>query len=201
MAQGSKDPSKVTDELIRLLEERGTGDYIGENISQLEHCLQCAYFGSESGSDVDTVVAALLHDIGQFLPLDAAKDVQMAIGDHSVGRVGHEVIGEEYLKGLGFGERVWRLVGSHVAAKRYLTAIDASYYDGLSEASKQSLKFQGGPFQGEELESFERHELKDDMVKLRKWDDRAKIVGIEQLTPRAEAYRSMIRRHLEMQNH
>jgi predicted HD phosphohydrolase len=70
------------------------------------------------GSDDETVIAALLHDIGHFLPLDEAKDVQMAMGSHSVGRVGHEVIGEEYLKGLGFGERVSRLVGSHVAAKR-----------------------------------------------------------------------------------
>lgn len=79
-----------------------------------------------------------------------------------------------------------------------MTAVDASYYDSLSEASKQSLKFQGGPFQGDELESFERDTLKDEMVKLRKWDDRAKIVGIEKETPRAETYRAMIRRHLEM---
>lgn len=64
------------------------------------------------------MIAALLHDIGQFLPLDAAKDVQMGMGDYSVGRVGHERIGEEYLRSLGFGDRVSRLVGSHVAAKR-----------------------------------------------------------------------------------
>lgn len=75
---------------------------------------------SAEGSEEDTVIAALLHDVGQFLPLEAAKDVQMGMGDHSVGRVGHESIGEEYLKGLGFGEKVSRLVGSHVAAKRYI---------------------------------------------------------------------------------
>jgi predicted HD phosphohydrolase len=78
-----------------------------------------------------------------------------------------------------------------------LTAIDASYYDGLSEASKQSLTFQGGPFQGKELESFESDPLKDEMVKLRKWDDQAKIVGVEAETPRAATYREMITRHLE----
>jgi len=82
-------------------------------------------------------------------------------------------------------------------ATRYLTAVDASYYDGLSEASKQSLKFQGGPFQGEELAMFNSDPLKDEMVKLRKWDDHAKIVGIEHETPRAEFYRSMIQKHLE----
>jgi predicted HD phosphohydrolase len=41
----------------------------------------------------------------------------------SVGRVGHERIGEEYLKGLGFSENVTKLVGSHVAAKRYLSSL------------------------------------------------------------------------------
>jgi 2-amino-1-hydroxyethylphosphonate dioxygenase (glycine-forming) len=82
---------------------------------------------------------------------------------------------------------------------RYLTAVDASYYDGLSEASKQSLRFQGGPLAGEDLEAFERNPLKDEMVKVRKWDDQAKIVGIENVTPRAEAYRVMIQRHLQAQ--
>lgn len=84
---------------------------------------------------------------------------------------------------------------------RYLTAVDSSYYDGLSEASKQSLRFQGGPFQGEELAEFERDQLKDEMVKLRKWDDQAKIVDIEAETPRAGRYRNMILRHLEAQFH
>ena len=75
--------------------------------------------------------------------------------------------------------------------------MDASYYDGLSEASKQSLRFQGGPFQGEELEAFEGDPLKDEMVKLRKWDDQAKIVGIEHETPRTATYREMIQSHLQ----
>jgi predicted HD phosphohydrolase len=114
-------PSQVTNSLIHLLEERGTGDYIGESISQLEHCLQCADSGVKAAAGDETIIAALLHDVGQFLPLDEATDVQMGMGSHSVGRIGHEVIGEKYLKDLGFGERVSRLVGSHVAAKRYVS--------------------------------------------------------------------------------
>lgn len=77
-----------------------------------------------------------------------------------------------------------------------MTAVDASYYDGLSEASKESLKYQGGPFQGDELKKFESDPLKDEMVKLRKWDDRAKVVGIEDETPRAEQYKNMMVSHL-----
>jgi 2-amino-1-hydroxyethylphosphonate dioxygenase (glycine-forming) len=80
---------------------------------------------------------------------------------------------------------------------RYLTAVDSSYYDGLSDASKKSLAFQGGPFEGKELEAFERHPLKDEMVRVRKWDDMSKVVGIIAQTPRAATYRGLIRKHLE----
>ncbi|KAE8443034.1 hypothetical protein EG329_002428 [Mollisiaceae sp. DMI_Dod_QoI] len=191
----SPSPAQTTEALLTLLTTRGTGDYIGEHISQLEHSLQCAHSASKSGADDELVLAALLHDIGQFLPVDEARDVSMRVNmedgegkaEGSVGRVGHEMIGEEYLKGLGFGEKV----------HRYLTAIDSSYYEGLSEASKQSLKFQGGPFEGSELEKFKRDPLSEEMVRLRKWDDGAKVVGIERSTPRVDVYREMMVRHLE----
>jgi 2-amino-1-hydroxyethylphosphonate dioxygenase (glycine-forming) len=80
---------------------------------------------------------------------------------------------------------------------RYLTAVDSSYYGGLSDASKKSLAFQGGRFEGKELVDFERHPLKDEMVKVRKWDDMSKVVGIIAQTPRAATYRGLIRKHLE----
>ena len=64
------------------------------------------------------VIAALLHNIGQFLPLDDIKGLEISIDVSSVGRIGHEKIGEEYLRRLGFSESIYRLVGSHVAAKR-----------------------------------------------------------------------------------
>jgi putative nucleotidyltransferase with HDIG domain len=64
------------------------------------------------------VIAALLHDIGQFLPINDIEKLEISIDDSSVGRIGHEKIGEEYLRRLGFSESICRLVGSHVAAKR-----------------------------------------------------------------------------------
>jgi 2-amino-1-hydroxyethylphosphonate dioxygenase (glycine-forming) len=113
-----------------------------------------------SGRPDETVIAAQLHDIGQFLPVDETKYLEMSTGGSSVGRIGHEKIGEEYLRSLGFHGSVCDIVGGHVAAKiktssfpfpsvipnvetslRYLTAIDSSYYDGLSDASKKSLAF------------------------------------------------------------
>jgi predicted HD phosphohydrolase len=67
----------------------------------------------------EIIIAALLHDFGQFLPLERTRDLEMSVEGLSVGRVGHEKLGEEYLRSLGFSEVVCRLVGSHVAAKRF----------------------------------------------------------------------------------
>lgn len=79
---------------------------------------------------------------------------------------------------------------------RYLTAVDRAYYNSLSSASQKSLAFQGGPFQGTELQEFEQDLLRDEMVSLRLWDDGAKLVGVESTTPRARSYLDIITAHL-----
>ena len=114
--------------------------------------------------------------------------------DSGVGRVGHELIGEEYLRRRGFSEKVASLVGSHVAAKRYLCAVEPGYHDTLSDASQQSFIFQGGPMQGAELEEWSANPWCAEMCELRKWDDGAKVVGLE-VEP-ADAYERMIESHL-----
>lgn len=111
------------------------------------------------GADDETVLGALLHDIGQFAT--SAEQKQMICdasalaeldpsaveksGDKqsiSVGVTGHERIGGQYLRKLGFSDKVAQLVEAHVAVKRYLTGKDSTYYEGLSAASKLSLKYQ-----------------------------------------------------------
>ncbi|KAJ5775004.1 uncharacterized protein N7511_000015 [Penicillium nucicola] len=189
------------DAIVGALEKYGQGDYIGESISQLEHCLQAAHQAQKAGARDELVIAALLHDIGQIVPLETTKEARMNLrgSQENVGRVGHEAIGAAYLRSLGFGETVCRLVNSHVAAKRYLTAVNHAYYDSLSSASQKSLAFQGGPFEGLDLKEFEEDPLRDEMVSLRLWDDAAKLEGVEATTPRATAYLKMIIAHLEKQ--
>lgn len=186
-----------------MLNTKGQGDYIGETISQLAHSLQAAHLATTNKGDDETVIGALMHDVGQFLPADEVQKIAGAVrtmsleGDDSsasVGRVGHERVGEEYLLNLGFSNKVASLVGSHVAAKRYLCAIEPGYHDTLSEASKQSLVFQGGPMKGAELEQWGANPWCAEMCQLRKWDDGAKVVGLE-VAP-AEAYQAVIEQHL-----
>src|ERR1700753_2763143 len=116
MLAESASPSDKTEYLISLYERAGTGDYIGESISQLAHSLQCAHLASSSGADSETVIAALFHDIGQFLPVNEVTALARSVQDMrtssesgdggSVGRVGHETIGSEYLTRFGFSKKI-----------------------------------------------------------------------------------------------
>lgn len=181
------------DYIFRLLDEQGQGDYLGEAISQLEHCKQAAYFAQQDAQDEQTIIAALLHDIGQFLPL--AGSVALIDSDlANVGRHGHDILGQHWLQQHGWPQKTCDLVGAHVLAKRYLTAVRPGYLESLSNASKASLRMQGGPFSAEECAKFEENPFHTQMVALRLYDDRAKVVGLE--TPPLNYYRPMAERVL-----
>ncbi|CEJ92803.1 hypothetical protein VHEMI08433 [[Torrubiella] hemipterigena] len=200
-------PEAVTDYVLAVLEESGNNPYIGEPISQLQHSLQCAAQAASASPAVDeeTQLAALLHDLGQFVP---ARDLNRLIGERaeilggidaseSVGRTGHDTQGGKFLRALGFSPKVARLVASHVEAKRYLCAVDATYHDKLSDASKKSLKYQGGPMAGEQLREFGANPWCGDMCRLRVWDDEAKVEGLE--VRGLDTWKDMMQRHLQNQ--
>jgi len=179
-------------QIFDILIAQGDADYIGEPISQLEHCLQAAQLAVEAKADDVTVAAALLHDIGQFLPSSTAKAVMTNGG--SVGRTGHEQIGETYLRQLGMSSVVCELVGAHVVAKRYLTASVPGYYESLSDASKASLKHQGGPYDPEQVQEFLKDPLWEQKVQLRQWDDQAKRTDLDLAKVGLEAFRPVVER-------
>jgi len=195
---------KTAASIFAVLEEGSKKEYLGEDISQLEHSLQTAQQARDAQADDETVIAALLHDIGQFCDRQAAMDIMAETSDLQdktestsnvkVGVKGHEYIGGQYLRKLGFNEKVAQLVEAHVVAKRYLTATDKAYYDGLSSASKASLKYQGGPFSEDQVKEFERDPLFREKVQLRLWDDKAKVSGL--YLPGLASYKDTVVRHL-----
>ncbi|CAO3589834.1 unnamed protein product [Absidia cylindrospora] len=199
---------QIVDTIFKVLIDGSKQDYIGERISQLEHCLQAASQALDAGADEETILAALLHDIGQFttspdqkqMICDASALNELDPGavdgtkQISVGVTGHERIGAVYLRQLGFSEKVATLVESHVPVKRYLTAKYPEYYESLSGASKLSLKYQGGPFTQEQVDNFEKDPLYKIKVQIRQWDDAAKVVDLK--VPDLEYYRPMAIKHL-----
>jgi [1-hydroxy-2-(trimethylamino)ethyl]phosphonate dioxygenase len=158
------------EEILQLLAERGQASYFGEPVSQLEHALQCASFAADERASNELIAAALLHDVGHLLHEQGKNAADEGID------TAHEELGQSWLS-AHFTPAVTRPIALHVAAKRYLCATDSSYLAQLSPASLQSLQLQGGPMTAKEIASFEADEFARDAVRLRRWDDLAKIRG------------------------
>jgi gamma-butyrobetaine dioxygenase len=62
----------------------------------------------------------------------------------------------------------------HVAAKRYLCAVEPGYLGSLSDASVHTLRVQGGPMGRAEAAGFEASPWCTAALRLRRWDDGAK---------------------------
>ncbi|TVY25836.1 Uncharacterized protein LHYA1_G006191 [Lachnellula hyalina] len=133
-----------TEELFKYLTAQGNRSYGAGRLTQLGYALQVAHLAREAGAYDNTIVAALLHDIRQFIPVYEYMPVMIAPNGSQVGRRGHAVFGEIYLRELGFNDKTFRLVGAHEMAKRYLTVVDKDYYDKLTKISKNSLRLQVG---------------------------------------------------------
>jgi phosphonate degradation associated HDIG domain protein len=162
----------VVDTIKQLFETGGNAAYFGEPVSQTEHALQTANLAEKERSTDALIVAALLHDVGHLL-----HGLPETIANQGID-ARHEAGGYHWLR-KHFGPAVCDPVRLHVAAKRYLCAVDANYLALLSPASRQSLELQGGPFDAAGVRAFEAEPYFTDAVRLRHWDDQAKIPGLE----------------------
>ena len=167
-------PSDILERLSHWFALHGASSYEGhrrESVSALNHALQCAQLAEDAHADAALVTAALLHDVGHFV---AIADIGEKDDIDDV----HELRGVAVLV-RDFPPAVIEPIRLHVAAKRYLTAIEPKYLGGLSPASVHSLAQQGGPFRGAEIARFEAMPFAADAVRLRRWDDLAKTPGRE----------------------
>lgn len=152
---------EVLQALASLYERAGDIHY-GEDVTQLEHAVQCASLAYEADASNSLIVAALLHDIGHLVgPRDWREKNQ------------HDAIGASLLEPF-FDDAVCQPIRLHADAKRYLCAIEAGYYAALSEASRHSLQHQGGIMTAEECHRFEASEHFEASIALRRWDDTGK---------------------------
>jgi phosphonate degradation associated HDIG domain protein len=159
----------------------------GEAVTELQHALQCATFAEQAGETPVIVAAALLHDYGHL-----CHQLGEDIADHGVD-ARHEQVGFNKLKGL-FAEEIVDAGRLHVAAKRYLCRREPDYYASLSEASRKSLHLQGGPMNEAEAREFEREPHFGIAVRVRRYDDRGKVAGME--TPGLEHFRPVLERFI-----
>jgi phosphonate degradation associated HDIG domain protein len=175
------------DRILELLETAGQSAYFGEPVTQLEHALECAQLARDGGADEEMIIAALLHDIGHLLE-------EEGLHHDAVGVIDHDAVGARYLRERGFSDRVAQLVSGHVAAKRYLTLKNPSYFARLSPASVATLQLQGGPMTAEEAAGFGHDPLFEQKLRLRSWDEQGKLPGWA-VSP-LSSYRSLLVAHL-----
>jgi phosphonate degradation associated HDIG domain protein len=176
--------ARFLDEIFSAFAARG-GDFYGENISQLEHALQCALLAAEEGAGEALIAAALLHDYGHlFERRGDAAELQHRDAHH-------ESYGARALR-RWFGPEVTGPIALHVAAKRYLCGAEPGYELALSPASRLSLELQGGRFSQGQCRHFEARTFAADAIRLRRWDDAGKVVG--RTIPTLESYAPLLRR-------
>ena len=145
--------------------------YIGEKVTISEHMIQSAMIAENAKSSSNLICSCLLHDYGHFILKDPDELVRKKIDGK------HEDIGYEYLKKF-FNKEVVEPIKYHVLAKRYL-ARERKYFNSLSEASKISLKLQGGVLNKDKSKEFEKKDFFKNSIKLRKFDEIAKRTNIK----------------------
>ena len=156
--------------------------YIGEKVTIAEHMIQTAMLAESNNSTKSLVCACLLHDYGHFI----VDDPDLLVSNSLDGK--HENLGYDFLKNY-FLPEVAEPVKLHVLAKKYLCR-NKSYYNLLSEASKVSLKLQGGIMTDDEAKKFTSLNFFEDAIKVRKYDDDGKVPNIK--IKKIEDYRDLI---------
>jgi 2-amino-1-hydroxyethylphosphonate dioxygenase (glycine-forming) len=182
----------ILNEIRSLFEKQGRMPCFGEEVSLFEHAAQAADLARRDGFNEEVQVAAFLHDIGHMLPTDNPDELM-----DEYGRRDHENVAAAWLLERGFTERVGMLIENHVNAKRYLTWKSPTYFAALSNASLQTLTYQGGPMSEKEALIFENNLHFDLLIRMRRWDEAAKKQACS--TSDLEHYLALISRYLEDQ--
>src|SRR5262245_61421572 len=154
-------------ELLDIFTGRATRRYGLSAINQLQHALQAAALAEADDAPPATVLASLLHDVGHMIHDLGEDPAGRGIDDV------HEELGAKWLAER-FRPEVCEPVRLHVAAKRYLCAIEPDYFGKLSPDSVRSLGLQGGPMSAGEVEDFRTNPYYAEAVRLRRYDEAAK---------------------------
>tara|TARA_B100001029_G_scaffold169474_1_gene164434 strand:- start:197 stop:733 length:537 start_codon:yes stop_codon:yes gene_type:complete len=160
--------------------------YIGEKLTIPEHMIQSAMLAEKSKCNDNLICSCLLHDYGHFLIENPDNLVKINKDGE------HEAIGYEYLKKF-FKKEIVEPIRHHVLAKRYL-ARNKKYFNFLSEASKISLKLQGGVLNDKESKEFKKKKYFKNSILVRKFDEAAKKTNIKMKS--IDSYTSLLKSKL-----
>lgn len=171
-------PPETIEDVLNVYREQGHRHY-GEDVTELQHALQCATFAQQAGEPPMVIAAALLHDFGHLCHQLGENIAEQGVDAR------HETIGYFKLKDL-FPAEIADACRLHVPAKRYLCWKEPAYEAELSGASRQSLLLQGGPMEEAEALAFEAEPHAGLAVTVRRYDDMGKVPDM--ITPDLESF-------------
>jgi phosphonate degradation associated HDIG domain protein len=193
----SRDRGPVKDGVIDFLFDAfarlSARTYGSEGVTMVEHMLQTAALAEHAQAADTLVAAALLHDIGHFgtdFPWQRVSSEHRQMLKRRIDRH-HEQAGAQLLQPY-FGPEITEPIRLHVAAKRYLCAVEPQYLGKLSATTRHTLALQGGPMTASEVAEFEAASYAAQAVSLRRWDEQATVPGMK--TPPGEHYRALLER-------
>ncbi len=167
----------MADRLIEAMTRSAARQYGQERVDELAHALQCAELADVAGADEELVLACLLHDVGRYaVAQEGISDTLEPTATRSRTGRGHHEAGADLLVPY-VPERVAFLIRAHAEAKRYLCTTEPGYYDALSPGSKHTLSLQGNLMTSDEVARAVEHRWWSEAIRLRRWDDAAKVVG------------------------
>lgn len=157
----------LIDEIRKVYLREGHHAYGLYHLNQLQHALQSAARAEAQDLGPAMIMAALLHDIGHMVHDLGHAPAEEGVDDR------HEELGANWAAAR-FPPAVSEPIRLHVAAKRYLCAVEPGYEAALSKDSVISLRLQGGPMNLEEQSAFLSTPYAHNALALRRIDELAK---------------------------
>ncbi|KAJ2877257.1 hypothetical protein GGH93_000141 [Coemansia aciculifera] len=219
-------PEQRVSKVFKLLENVGKEEHISGKMTQLDHALQAAHFVKKEGADEETILAALMLNIGRIsITIDKYDD--FVIGDrveiywngcagntsdtldnkqtvqYPTGQVPDFIAVDRYeaddftVRKFGFTKKTSELIESNVLARRYLLTTGYTFQVGPNDGNVIEIEMKRGPLSPTEIQEFEKDPLFKQKVQLAKWDDAAAKVT-EVKPPTLDTYRDMAIKNLLM---
>ena len=169
---------KLFSHIVDSYQTAAKTQYGEEAVTELEHSLQCAELADKAGADEELVLACLLHDVARFaVPQDEVSDTLEKADIHKTAK-GHGMKAAELMSDF-LPENSLFYIQHHAEAKQYLCQTQPGYKEKLSAASIKTMKVQSLDTDSEKLDALSKHPWWNDAVRLRVWDDAAKVKGKE----------------------
>jgi predicted HD phosphohydrolase len=150
--------------------------YGESGVTELEHALQSAELADHAGADDELVFAAMLHDVGRYaVPQELVSDTLQEV-DIADNALGHGEQGAQLMANM-LPARSLFCIRYHAESKLYLCQTNPNYRAKLAGASVKTLAVQSTDYDQARLDELSAHRWWQDAIRVRVWDDAAKVRG------------------------